>query len=1108
MKTKNHHIRFMIPGKELLVTMLVFMGGMIMPSFAQPPVITVRFSNPTFDDCNHYCVGVEFLSDTDSVKMNAMNIRFFYPNDLLEFFDFMDLEDNYNAGSTMVSSSEPAGPALFNFSGGADFVNGSIFATDPETAMTLDTVVWTELFQACFTIDESYSDPLDFCPSIVWDLEQDPANGGFLPGDNGVVILVTINQDTITIPCTENVDQFNWEYIGDGSPPYGQPIQESCIDIDCPIVIYCAADTSVSCDIPITPDYTGYVTITNDCPGDTTVTYVDSIAAGVCTNTYTIYRKWEATNLCGDVDSCIQVIEVFDTTGPSMVCPPNLTVDCADQVPPVNLANVMATDLCPGNVIITFESEIITNQTCADQFVITRTFSATDVCGNSSTCMHTITVLDESGPFITCPSDLIVQCADLVPAPDLSGVSSWDYCGGSTTNAFVEDVISNQSCTNNFIITRTYMAMDECDNSSTCEQIISVIDDIYPTITTCAVTRNFEGCNTGVITDPPFSAISVASSEAVFENANNQGVASDPCGITSVTYEDLAVGICPIIVTRTWTITDACGNYSSCEQTINIEDTVDPIITTCAVNRMMDDCDLASITDPPYSPIEAASSEAEFENGINQGNVSDCNISTVTYIDDAFVSCPTIVTRTWTITDACGNYASCEQVITMCSNPSSANAGPDQQLCNETTTTLAAIAPLIGTGTWSVISGTADITDPSSPTSGVTGLVPGTSATLEWTIVNGPCTENTDQMTITVDELPTIANAGFDRQTCDTLTNAIANTPIVGTGMWSVLSGTATLATPDLPTTNVTGLIPGTVTTLQWTITNGSCPPSTDQMTISVLTDPDAGPDQQLCNDTTTTLAANPITVGVGFWYVASGMATIADYEDPYTSVTLTPGVPTVLVWFIFFPPEGCDLQDSMTITWDATPGEADAGPDQVLCNQSNTTLDGNTPLTGTGSWAVISGTANITDPSSPNTEITGLLSGTSVVLEWTVTSGGCTPGSDEVTITIDELPTFADAGPTQFLCDEFSTTLAGNTPVVGTGLWTFNAGSATLSDPTSPVSGLTDLVPGTYVELHWTISNGSAVHQVRTLYTFLMKPQHSPMRVWISNFVMQRQLI
>ena len=82
--------------------------------------------------------------------------------------------------------------------------------------------------------------------------------------------------------------------------------------------------------------------------------------------------------------------------------------------------------------------------------------------------------------------------------------------------------------------------------------------------------------------------------------------------------------------------------------------------------------------------------------------------------------------------------------------PTTANAGTDiNPACGVTTATLAGNTPTVGTGAWSVVSGTATITTSFSPTSGVTGLaVPGT-ATLRWTISNPPCTPSTDDVVIT-----------------------------------------------------------------------------------------------------------------------------------------------------------------------------------------------------------------------------------------------------------------------------------------------------------------------------------------------------------------------
>ncbi len=89
-------------------------------------------------------------------------------------------------------------------------------------------------------------------------------------------------------------------------------------------------------------------------------------------------------------------------------------------------------------------------------------------------------------------------------------------------------------------------------------------------------------------------------------------------------------------------------------------------------------------------------------------------------------------------------------------------------------------------------------------------------------------------VTITVSELPTPSDAGADQELCDTdNTTLSANTPTVGTGLWTVISGTAVFADATNPTTPVTGLSTG-ANVLRWTISNGSCTPSTSEVTITV----------------------------------------------------------------------------------------------------------------------------------------------------------------------------------------------------------------------------------------------------------------------------------
>src|SRR5207245_1261180 len=143
---------------------------------------------------------------------------------------------------------------------------------------------------------------------------------------------------------------------------------------------------------------------------------------------------------------------------------------------------------------------------------------------------------------------------------------------------------------------------------------------------------------------------------------------------------------------------------------------------------------------------------------------------------------------------------------------------------------LAGNTPSAGSGAWTVIAGSATVTTPSSPTSGVTGLTVGAN-TFVWTVTSGSCPTSSDTVTITRDQSPTTANAGSDQTVCATTATLAGNTPTVGSGAWTVIAGSATVTTPSDPTSGVTGLTVGT-NTFVWTISNASCPPSRDTVTI------------------------------------------------------------------------------------------------------------------------------------------------------------------------------------------------------------------------------------------------------------------------------------
>jgi hypothetical protein len=84
--------------------------------------------------------------------------------------------------------------------------------------------------------------------------------------------------------------------------------------------------------------------------------------------------------------------------------------------------------------------------------------------------------------------------------------------------------------------------------------------------------------------------------------------------------------------------------------------------------------------------------------------------------------------------------------ITVNPVPTIAAAGSDQTVC-ASSATLAGNTATAGTGTWTKTSGTATISDPSGPTSGLTGI--SGTAVLRWTIATAGCGSSFDEVSIT-----------------------------------------------------------------------------------------------------------------------------------------------------------------------------------------------------------------------------------------------------------------------------------------------------------------------------------------------------------------------
>ncbi|WP_346320070.1 Ig-like domain-containing protein, partial [Chitinophaga sp. YIM B06452] len=333
-----------------------------------------------------------------------------------------------------------------------------------------------------------------------------------------------------------------------------------------------------------------------------------------------------------------------------------------------------------------------------------------------------------------------------------------------------------------------------------------------------------------------------------------------------------------------------------------------------------------------------------------------------------------------------------------------------------------------------------------------------------------------------VSPLPTTAAAGPAQSLCAATSVTLAgNAPTVGTGAWTKVSGPGTqvITTPSNPGTTVTGLSTGTYI-FRWTISNGTCTPSTSDVTITVLP----------------ALAGNTITAPAAATFCGSGDATLINGSTPTggtgtyayqwqsstdnttftniasaTAATYDPPAAAVTTYYRRLVTSGACAAASVSnvVTITIQPAIANntitAPATTTFCEVSDAdVIAGSTPAGGTGStfsyqWQSSLDNANWTDlAGSTAATYDPVRVATTVYYRRLVSSGACaTPSaSNVVTITVNPAITPGVVASSQTFCisgnpDAFTVSTA---PTGGTGTYTYQWQSST----TSVSSGFTDI--------------------------------------------------
>ena len=487
---------------------------------------------------------------------------------------------------------------------------------------------------------------------------------------------------TITDDCNNGVQTSATYSIIDDEPPTitcpGNATETAAAN-NCSKTLDAVTDPTMNdnCSIPsLTWEMTGATTGT----GSGTVTG-ESFNVGVTTVTYT------ATDATGLTATCQFTVTIVDVT------PPNITIDgCTDieeEAAPNNCSKVPETlqdpiytdDCWPlAELDLTYVISGATTKSGSGSVVgitfnvgvSTVVYTVTDPDGNYATCSFTVTIVDVTPPYIQIngcedvtetsgPNDCFIipasindpvysdDCwpvSDLVLTYTITGATTGSGTGsvvGTTFNVGVSNV--------------EYTVEDPDGNKATCSFTVTILrENIPPAVINCpsspsAVFASSGICEAPVTLDAPTVTDPCATITYTVENDYNfTGNASDsyPVGITTVI----------------WTITDNSNRVTTCEQTVEVIDDQDPIISCpgdvedlitdggCTLigssipdPTISDNCDIESLT-YELSGATVASSPAA---GLNYASSATFNVG--------------ITTVTYTITDVNGLTNTCSFTV-------------------------------------------------------------------------------------------------------------------------------------------------------------------------------------------------------------------------------------------------------------------------------------------------------------------------------------------------------------------------------------------------------------------------------------------------------------
>ena len=377
-----------------------------------------------------------------------------------------------------------------------------------------------------------------------------------------------------------------------------------------------------------------------------------------CNGTGTFTRVWTLSDDCGETTTHTQLVTVRDTIDPTFTVPPPatvyLTATCQLDTTIADIGDVTdESDNCSTGLEATYADDLSALTGCNGTGTFTRIWTLSDDCGETITHTQLVTVRDTIDPTFTVPPPatvyLTATCQLDTTVADIGDVTDEsDNCSTGLEATYTDDLSALTGCNGTGTFTRVWTLSDDCGETTTHTQLVTVRDTIDPTFTV----------------PPPATVYLTATCQLDTTVADIGDVTdeSDNCstGLEATYTDDLsALTGCngTGTFTRIWTLSDDCGETTTHTQLVTVRDTIDPTFTV-----------------PPPATVYLTATCQLDTTIADIGDVTDesDNCSTgleATYADDlsALTGCngTGTFTRIWTLSDDCGETITHTQLVTV-----------------------------------------------------------------------------------------------------------------------------------------------------------------------------------------------------------------------------------------------------------------------------------------------------------------------------------------------------------------------------------------------------------------------------------------------------------